>query len=952
MWSKMIRAAIVGLILAVPASAQYFYGKNKVQREVEATYTYETEHCTIYIEEGGEPLARFAAEAAEEAYKQHAQDFGFEIPFKIPVIIYKSQPDFAATNIILEPIEESIGGFAEIFKNRAVIPFTGSYEDLRHVIFHELVHIFQYELYYSLTMSNLFSIIPGFTPPLWIMEGCAEFSSSHGGADEDAFMRDLLLTNNIIPLEELEYWQGYIVYRQGESVFMFIEDRYGREKAFELMHAIKLRGSMDGAFEKVFGMSVEEFGKDWLNWLRKKYLPEIEKLDNRKIQARLLTDHEKDFSYYNGSVALSPSGAKIAYATTKGDYITVNVISGFDGKPLKKLLKAGRSATFERLPLLRRTLAWSEDETYLAVLGFSRNQPVLLWVNYSTGKTEKRYRLKVDDAYAPVISPDGNRVVYVGIKDGQSDLYSLDLGSGNVERLTYDLYEEQDPSFNEGYVLYVCDKPDQDSVWRVGSYAVWQLSASGRTKRVSPRFSELSCPYRMEDEIVFIGSGYNLYSYDPEDSTLIQLTDWFEKIEEFSPASSGKAAMIIYTNSGYDVAMLNGTLEGLTPAQDSLEIAHADLFSYEPEEVTIEDLEPYKPAFSADYIYGSGAYSSLYGATGNISLAISDMLGDHRIYIDANLYGDILYSDIVVSYWFLKRRVDYAVGGFQLGDYYLYLTSDSSFLYIERARRGLSTLVSMPWSKFFRLETGLDGMAVTHHEYYDGYIDETGNIVFEHDTIYTQPLFQANAWLVFDNAIWNYYTPMNGLRLRLGGYSSFLSSTQYQTVMTDLRGYLPITRRASIALRTFGAASFGQDREYFYLAGGGFGEYRDFFFFGGPYEVRGYQYSSYDAFVGSKVAFANLELRVPFVDQLKMSFPLPLNLGGIRGVVFTDAGFVWDEELPRLWQGGRLEDLKAGYGVGIRWVFGYFMLKFDFARPYQTDEEKPWKFHFRIGADF
>ena len=933
--SKAGRVLLVLLSSAGLLAAQYYYGKNKVQRKVEPTYTYETEHFSIYIQEGGEPLARFAAEVLEEAYSEHSSDFGFDLGVKIPAIIYKSQPDFAATNIILEPIEESIGGFSELFKNRIVVPFTGSYNELHHVLYHELTHIFQFELYFSLAISNLFSLVPGFMPPLWVMEGSAEFCSSHGGEDADAFMRDLLVSNNVIPLEEFEYWGGYVVYRQGESVFLFIEERYGREKVFELLHAIKLRSNMDAAFKKVFGMNVEDFGTEWLNWLRLRYLPDMENLENRKTQARFLTDHEKDFSYYNGSVALSPSGTKIAYATSKGDYITVNVISAFDGKHLKRLIKAGRSATFERLPLLRRNLAWSADESHLAVVGFSRSKPVLLWVDYASGKIEKRYKLKVDDAYAPAVS--GTRIVYVGVKEGESDLYSLDLASGRIERLTYNLYEEADPSFDRDLILYVSDRPDAGETWEVGSYAVWELLASGRTKRITPRFAHVASPYRIEENLYFIGPGFQLYTFSQDEQTLTALTNWFEKIEEFSPCFSGKTAMLVYNNSGWDVAMLNGqiTLLASTQEADTSEVT-SEPYLYEEEEVTLEDFSRYRASFSPDYIYGSGAYSSLYGAMGNFSLGISDMLGDHRIYIDANLYGDILYSDIAVSYWYLKHRVDFAVGAFQFADFFMYWTSDSTFNYIERARRGVSTLISVPASKFFRVQTGADAMAVTQHEYLDCRFVSYSQFEPTYDTFYTQPLFQANGAIIFDNALWDYATPMRGLRLRLGGYSSVFSSLKYQTVMTDLRGYLGITRRASFALRSFGGASFGKDNEYFTL--------------GGAYDVRGY--STYYPDFGSRVVFSNLELRVPFIDQLDMAFPLPLTLGGIRGVVFTDAGVIWDDEPPVLWENGDLVDLKASYGVGVRWLFGYWMLKLDFARPYQTEEDKPWRVHFRLGADF
>lgn len=947
MWSKTIRVVVFILGVSLPLFGQYYYEKNKIQREVTPTYTYETEHFSIYIEEGGEPLARFAGGILEESYKQRTADFGVTVGVKIPVIIYKSQPDFAATNIILEPIEESVGGFSELFKNRVVVPFTGSYSDLKHVLEHELVHIFEFELYYSLTLSNLFSLIPGFTPPLWIMEGAAEFCSSHGSGEEDAFMQDLLLNNNIIPLEELGYWSGYLVYRQGESVFLFIEDRYGRKKVFELLNELQIRRDMNAAFDKVFGMNVKDFGKEWLNWLRMRYWPGVARLDNRSTQARLLTDHEKDFSYYNGSVALSPTGAKIAYATSKDDYIAINVISGFDGKPLKRLLRAGQSATFERLPLLRNTMCWSGDESALAVIGFSKERPVLLWVDYASAKVTRRYQLKVDDAYSPVVSSDGSQAVFVGVNEGASDLYSLDLKTGKINRLTFDLYEEKDPSFSGDTIYFASDRPDQDSTWNVGSYAVWSLLPSGRVKRVTERYGFLSSPHVVNDNLYFVGAGYQLYRMTPSDSVPQRMTDWFDKIEEFSPASSGKTSFLLYNNSGWDVCMLNGTLGSLEPVpenKDTVLAVETAPYSYKYVELTPEELKPYKPTFSADYIYGTGAYSSLYGAQGSFSLGVSDMLGDHRIYVDAELYGDILYSDIVLTYWNFKRRVDWATGAYQLADFYRYWLTDSTFDYIKEARRGASALLSFPFTKFFRFETGVDGMAVTAHEYLNCYYDSQGQLYYTSDTSYTYPLFQGSGALVFDNALWKYSTPMRGLRLRLEGYSSIpaISRLSYQSVIADMRGYVSVTKRSALALRLLGAASFGTDHEWFTL--------------GGPYDVRGY--NPYVPSIGSKIVFSNLELRVPFVDLLNLAFPIPMRLSDLRGVVFTDAGFAWDEDAPVLWDStGQLVDLKAGFGFGLRYLFGYWMLKLDFARPYiKSDPDlygwDVWRAHFRIGADF
>ncbi len=114
---------------------------------------------------------------------------------------------------------------------------------------------------------------------------------------------------------------------------------------------------------------------------------------------------------------------------------------------------------------------------------------------------------------------------------------------------------------------------------------------------------------------------------------------------------------------------------------------------------------------------------------------------------------------------------------------------------------------------------------------------------------------------------------------------------------------------------------------------------RDVFYgVGGLNTLRGYDFRD---FYGSNVAGANLELRFPFVDELRFPFGPIRN---IRGVVFLDAGTAWltgdqfyDPDLqfvraqPNLngtftnipfkwWDGSRdqLQDLRATYGVGFQ----------------------------------
>jgi outer membrane protein assembly factor BamA len=154
------------------------------------------------------------------------------------------------------------------------------------------------------------------------------------------------------------------------------------------------------------------------------------------------------------------------------------------------------------------------------------------------------------------------------------------------------------------------------------------------------------------------------------------------------------------------------------------------------------------------------------------------------------------------------------------------------------------------------------------------------------------------------------------------------------------------------ASRLFGITSYGADADQYYLGGIRFLEYAP-----GQIVVRGYEPAEFYADYGPAAATFNFELRYPFIDRLKLAFPLPIEFGGIRGVAFFDGGMVAPWRTGRsfhLWDGakGEFDDLKLGVGIGARVTLSYFLLKFDFAKPLSTTDDSGWKFILGLGTDF
>ena len=91
-----------------------------------------------------------------------------------PLILYANHPQFRQTNAIPGGIGEGTGGVTEVFKRRIVLPFAGPIAETDHVLGHELVHAFQYDI----TGTNVSSGVAGALGlPLWFIEGMAEYLS-------------------------------------------------------------------------------------------------------------------------------------------------------------------------------------------------------------------------------------------------------------------------------------------------------------------------------------------------------------------------------------------------------------------------------------------------------------------------------------------------------------------------------------------------------------------------------------------------------------------------------------------------------------------------------------------------------------------------------------------------------------------------------------------------------
>jgi hypothetical protein len=239
------------LYAASPAQAQYF-GRNKVQYKDFKFEVLKTDHFDVYFYEEERESAARAGQMAERWYARLSAVFEHDIETRQPLILYASHPDFEQTNTVGGLIGEGTGGVTEGMKRRVVLPLAGTLAETDHVLGHELVHAFQYDISAHRNRgSGGGGVGTGIEQlPLWFVEGLAEYLSI-GPVDPHTAMwlRDATRKETLPPIRTLDHGE-FFPYRWGQAVWAYVGGKYGDEYIGQIFRSAVATGDAIGRSRK------------------------------------------------------------------------------------------------------------------------------------------------------------------------------------------------------------------------------------------------------------------------------------------------------------------------------------------------------------------------------------------------------------------------------------------------------------------------------------------------------------------------------------------------------------------------------------------------------------------------------------------------------------------------------------------------------------------------------
>jgi hypothetical protein len=245
---------VAGLALliggALSASAQNYFGQNQVQYDRFDWRIEETEHFLIYYYPEERAAVTDAGRMAERSYARLSRILEHQFREKKPIMLFASRTDFGQNNVTGD-LGEGTGGVTEAFRHRMLLNFTGDYKTFEHVLTHEMVHAFQYDIFARGKAGNGLGTLQQFLPPLWFAEGMAEYLSLGPDAPfTTTWMRDAALYGRVPTIKQLtEEPDKFFPYRYGHSLWTYIGQKWGDEVIGQIMSAVPSVG-VERAFRR------------------------------------------------------------------------------------------------------------------------------------------------------------------------------------------------------------------------------------------------------------------------------------------------------------------------------------------------------------------------------------------------------------------------------------------------------------------------------------------------------------------------------------------------------------------------------------------------------------------------------------------------------------------------------------------------------------------------------
>ncbi len=420
------------------------YGKNRVQHKKFKWEYYQTKNFNTYFNQGGQELAKFVAQVAEEEAPGIEDFVEYSLQRRAYIIIYNEFADLQQSNIGMGTDWQITGGATQLVNNKMIVYFNGDHAHLRKQIREGIARILTDNILFGDDLGEFAGNQALLDLPKWLTDGYVAFAGENWSTTLDDELKSEILSGNYRNFYQFAFDKPLLA---GHSFWHFIEEKYKKENVTYLLYLARVYRNLNRACEQICKKKFKQVLAEFMEFEEEKYYKDISRRKaypkGNYIESFDINKRQDYFRINVNPIARNNSFAVVEY---KKGIVKVKLSEDFD---YITLLKYGIRSYQNELNPTYPILAWDPKGTGLAVM-YNKNGRIKMFV-YDVINRSRRSELDLTEHFTQVLDIkymlDGRSLLLSAVKNGHTDLFTYNLENEKVKQITDDVYDDLDPSF-------------------------------------------------------------------------------------------------------------------------------------------------------------------------------------------------------------------------------------------------------------------------------------------------------------------------------------------------------------------------------------------------------------------------------------------------------------------------------------------------------------------------
>lgn len=436
------------------------YGKNRVQFKKFKWQYYQTENFNVYFNQNGQEIAKYVMQAAEKELPEIEEAAEYSLQRRANIIVYNSFADRKQTNIGLGSDIISTGSTTKLVNNKIVVYFDGNHANLKRQIREGIADVITKNVLFGDDLGEVAGNQTLLDLPEWLTDGYVAYLGENWSTALDDELKSEILSGNYNKFSKLSFEKPLLA---GHAFWFFIEEKYKKENVAYFLYLARVFKNLNKASLQITKKKFKDLLTEFMEYQEEKYYKDIARRKSYPKGNYIEGfDISKRLNYYRFNV--NPNKKNNSFVVTQFKKGIVRVLLN-DDYEYKTLLKYGIRTYENQMNPNYPMMAWDPKGTRIAVI-YAEEGKLKLFV-YDLITRIKQYKLDLTDKFDQVqditYKLDSRTLLLSAVKNGHTDIYTLNLENEKVQQITNDVYDNLDASFvsfpNKTGIIYASNRP-------------------------------------------------------------------------------------------------------------------------------------------------------------------------------------------------------------------------------------------------------------------------------------------------------------------------------------------------------------------------------------------------------------------------------------------------------------------------------------------------------------